>query len=33
VTAAVSTQALDWFFMGAGDVLINLQRGEHVNNT
>jgi hypothetical protein len=33
VTGVVSAQALDWFFKGAGDVLKNVQSGEHVNNT
>ncbi|HZU37018.1 MAG TPA: hypothetical protein VFA18_13950, partial [Gemmataceae bacterium] len=33
LTAAASTQALDWFFQGAGDSLLNKETGEHVNNT
>jgi hypothetical protein len=32
VTGLLSSQALDWFFQGAGDVLQNHQNGEHVNN-
>jgi hypothetical protein len=32
VTAAPSTQALDWFFKGAGDTLVNVEPGEHINN-
>jgi hypothetical protein len=32
VTAAASTAALDWFFQGAGDVLQNVEPGEHINN-
>jgi hypothetical protein len=33
VTAAASAQALDWFFQGLGDTLVNKETGEHVNNT
>jgi hypothetical protein len=33
VTAALSGQALDWFFQGAGDTLHNVEAGEHVNNS
>jgi hypothetical protein len=32
VTGLLSSQALNWFFQGAGDVLQNRQNGEHVNN-
>jgi hypothetical protein len=32
VTAAPSAQALDWFFQGAGDILVNVEPGEHINN-
>jgi hypothetical protein len=32
VSAAVSTAALDWFFKGTGDVLQNVEPGEHINN-
>jgi hypothetical protein len=32
VTAATSTAALDWFFKGIGDVLQNVEPGEHINN-
>jgi hypothetical protein len=31
-TAAASAQALDWFFQGAGDTLLNVEAGEHINN-
>jgi uncharacterized repeat protein (TIGR01451 family) len=30
--AAPSTVALDWFFKGTGDVLQNVEPGEHINN-
>jgi len=33
VTAAPSAQALNWFFRGTGDTLVNVQNGEHINNT
>jgi hypothetical protein len=33
VTAAASSQALDWFFQGIGDTLHNVEAGEHINNT
>jgi len=32
LTAAPTSAALDWFFQGAGDVLQNLEPGEHINN-
>jgi hypothetical protein len=32
VTAAPLAQALDWFFKGAGDTLVNVEPGAHVNN-
>jgi hypothetical protein len=32
VTATASDQALDWFFQGAGDTLVNVEPGEHINN-
>jgi uncharacterized repeat protein (TIGR01451 family) len=32
VTAAASAAALDWFFKGIGDVLRNVEPGEHINN-
>jgi hypothetical protein len=30
--AAASSAALDWFFKGTGDVLRNVEPGEHINN-
>jgi hypothetical protein len=33
VTAAPSAAALDWFFQGLGDTLINVESGEHINNS
>jgi hypothetical protein len=33
LTAAISSQPLDWFFAGVGDKIINKEKGEHVNNT
>jgi uncharacterized repeat protein (TIGR01451 family) len=33
VTAALSAKALNWFFQGAGDTLVNVQTSEHINNT
>jgi hypothetical protein len=33
ITAKSSSQALDWFFQGAGDTLVNVESGEHINNT
>jgi hypothetical protein len=32
LTGAASAQALDWFFQGAGDILVNVEPGEHINN-
>jgi hypothetical protein len=32
VTAAATSAALDWFFRGTGDVLRNVEPGEHINN-
>jgi hypothetical protein len=32
LTAAVSGQALDWFFLGTGDTKHHFESGEHVNN-
>jgi hypothetical protein len=32
VKAAPSSQALDWFFQGTGDTLVNVEPGEHINN-
>jgi hypothetical protein len=32
LTAAPSSQALDWFFKGTGDALVNVEPGEHINN-
>lgn len=31
--AALSSQALDWFFQGAGDTTANFESGEHINNS
>jgi hypothetical protein len=32
LTASPSSQALDWFFKGTGDTLLNVEAGEHINN-
>ncbi len=33
LTAASSVHALDWFFQGPGDILHNVEAGEHINNS
>jgi acrosin len=33
LTAAASSQALDWFFLDSNDTKVNYETGEHVNNT